>query len=405
MYSIYITLLAKFSLAEDDINNILNIIYNKMQLLPNGSTVYFSKNGKCTRDYNTPIFCLVNNSLFKNEENEIILIFNISEYDEDNYYEFNILNNTDEQNTNCIITFFKNKNNNDNNNIEIKVLYLKLNRDNQVTLISEKILDNLRGKKPINKYIKCQKEFNNRLTCFYCDNNKKLNQIYIIIREELFITNNEPDRIKDEDINLENLFMTFSILKNQVEYFLCLNSGQDSFKIYTHKNFPPQASIGRRLERELNYNNNKFSEFIFNCNGIESLLVFAILDDNMNKNCLAQNSNTEGEYHYFFEQDNNLFLYSHNNISCLNEAGIINKKQIFFIERINETNEITEETIKTSKISKTTNQIEKTDNTDIDTKILQIESLSTFNYNNYEKEKISESTIPSETIIQNEINK
>ena len=76
--------------CNEEIFDIFNVIYKKMELLPYGSTIFFSKNGKCTKDYNTPLFCLVNNSLYKIEEYNQSFVFNISEYNDEIYYEFNI---------------------------------------------------------------------------------------------------------------------------------------------------------------------------------------------------------------------------------------------------------------------------------------------------------------------------
>ena len=55
--------------SEERISDIFNAIFKKMELLPYGSTIFFAKNGKCTKDSNTPLFCLINNSIYKVEEN------------------------------------------------------------------------------------------------------------------------------------------------------------------------------------------------------------------------------------------------------------------------------------------------------------------------------------------------
>ena len=72
---------------------------------------------------------------------------------------------------------------------------------------------------------------------------------------------------------------------------------------------------------------------------------------------------------FFFESSNNNFILSqYNNISCLNEIGKINQKQIFFIKQINET---IETSIETTIINKQTNKI---NNIATPTKIISTDS-------------------------------
>ena len=72
---------------------------------------------------------------------------------------------------------------------------------------------------------------------------------------------------------------------------------------------------------------------------------------------------------FFFESSNNNFILSqYNNISCLNEIGKINQKQIFFIKQINET---IETSIETTIYNKQTNQI---NNYATQTKIISTDS-------------------------------
>ena len=94
--------------SEERISDIFNEIFKKMELLPYGSTIFFAKNGKCTKDSNTPLFCLINNSIYKVEENNQTFVFNISEYNDDIYYELNILNNTNTKNITCILSYINN---------------------------------------------------------------------------------------------------------------------------------------------------------------------------------------------------------------------------------------------------------------------------------------------------------
>ena len=77
-------------ICQDRLNEIFKIIYDKMKLLPYGSTIYFAKNGKCVQDYSTSLLCLVNQTLYKVEGNNYFFILNISDYNQSYYYELNI---------------------------------------------------------------------------------------------------------------------------------------------------------------------------------------------------------------------------------------------------------------------------------------------------------------------------
>ena len=351
----YITLLffsffISYIECEEEISDIFNVIYKKINLLPYGSTIFFAKNGKCTKDDNTPLFCLINNSIYKVEENNQSFVFNISEYNDDIYYEFNILNN-DYNNVTCILSFISNN--------EIYFQYYIINEGN---IILHQIFNQKLTQLSINKNINCQKESNiisSNFICFYIGQNRKLYQIRFNINYGFSINQFEEEKLKDDDLNLNNSFIILSILKNQPKYFLCLNSSRDIIKIYTKQNFPPQ-SFGRRLNNKPTGEvNNKFNEFKFKCNIKESLLIFSILDnknkDNNNNNCLGNYANENiGEYNFFFDKEGSLSLSRYDNINCLNEIGLPNQKQIFFIKQINET---IETSIETTIINKQTNKI------------------------------------------------
>ena len=133
--------------CEERISDIFNVIYKKMNLLPYGSTIFFAKNGKCTKDSNTPLFCLINNSIYKVEEFNQSFVFNISEYNDDIYYEFNVLNNTNTKNITCILSYIYNN--------EINFLYYTMNEPN---IISRKNYNRTLSYTPIINNIICQKE-------------------------------------------------------------------------------------------------------------------------------------------------------------------------------------------------------------------------------------------------------
>ena len=95
-------------LCQDSIDNILNTLYSQMSQLPAESTLYFSRNIKCSSYNSTVCICLVNESLYKIErENMQFLLFNISNYSDSYYYELNLYDSK-EDSTNCIISHFVN---------------------------------------------------------------------------------------------------------------------------------------------------------------------------------------------------------------------------------------------------------------------------------------------------------
>ena len=54
-------------LCQDSIDNILNTAYSQMSQLPAESTLYFSRNIKCSSYNSSVCICLVNESLYKIE--------------------------------------------------------------------------------------------------------------------------------------------------------------------------------------------------------------------------------------------------------------------------------------------------------------------------------------------------
>ena len=313
-----------FLTCKEDISQIINIIYNNMKLLPYGNTVFYSKEIKCTKDDNTPIFCLVNNSLYKPQENKSDLIFNISEYKEDIYYELNILNNTYmDNNVICIITYIN------HTNSQIKFLYYQINKDNQIISKNESTLD-IQQKTPINNYISCLKELNSQMICFYSDNNKNIQKIELnIINTGLFPKLNEQFNIKYNDSFSEDIFIVFSYLKNQIKYFLCLNSSQNNLQIYAKKDFLNNNKL-RRFPNDNGQFVNNLEELNYSCQNKESLLSFSIINHQ-----IPSSPYIEGKYYYINEDQGKLIIKSNNNITFINEAGTQNTEQIFFIRLLN----------------------------------------------------------------------
>ena len=212
--------------------------------LASGGTIYFAKDGKCSKDDSTPIFCLIHKSLYKIESNNYSFILDINDFNPYYYYELNIFNYTGADSVSCIITYIR-------ENKEIKLLYYLVNKMNNAQLNCV-ISFNDTSFNRNNNIINCQKEMDQRLVCYYFDNNKNIQTVIYNINSCTFSHDNDIDKaLKYDNLKnipeLENTFIIISILKNQVKYFMCLNTSfQQTLKMYTKKNFPPNNK-NRRL--------------------------------------------------------------------------------------------------------------------------------------------------------------
>ena len=224
-------------LCQDRLNEIFKIIYDKMKLLPYGSTIYFAKNGKCVQDYSTSLLCLVNQTLYKVEEYNYFFILNISDYNQSYYYELNILNNPYLDGINCIISYIKNSSN-------LIFLQLLIGEKNQVKLIKEYSWREA-YLNAINKNINCQNHLSYSLYCYYFDKNNEIKRIYFIgtsLGDYFFKKYENEETFQYTNSKLDNSYIIISILRNNVKYFICLNSSFGrSFKIYIKKGFPENS--------------------------------------------------------------------------------------------------------------------------------------------------------------------
>ena len=272
------------------ISDIFNIIYNKMMSLASGGTIYFAKDGKCSKDDSTPIFCLINKSLNKIENNNYSFILDINDFNPDYYYELNIFNNTGANNASCLITYIR-------ENKEIKILYYLINGMNEVQIKGE-FSFNKTSFNQNNNIINCQKEMDSQLVCYYFDKDKNIQTVIYNIKTCSFSYIYDIDKaLKYDNLknipNLENTFIIISILKSQVKYFICLNTNfQNTLKMYTKRNFPPNYT-NRRLWSgwQSNNNNDNITEFIFTCPNEESLMIFSIFKKDGCLNSLNSNAN------------------------------------------------------------------------------------------------------------------
>ena len=96
-------------ISQENIEDIVKKVYSQISELPVGSTIYYSRNIKCSNYNATSSICLINGGLYKTEgENHYTLLQNITGYSDSFYYELNIYNDSNEY-INCLITHFFNQ--------------------------------------------------------------------------------------------------------------------------------------------------------------------------------------------------------------------------------------------------------------------------------------------------------
>ena len=217
-------------ISQDNIGDIVQKVYSQISKLPVGSTIYYSRNIKCSNYNSTSSICLINGSLYKTVgENNIFLLQNITGYSDSFYYELNIYNDSMEY-INCIITHFFNK-----SLVIFKYYYINIfnnsfNHDDY-TYYNKSM-------NPLNKGISCQTNdtiFN--FNCFYINNDKNIIQMDIstingtnkteCITKKAIISNKYnvfPD---------DNILIMSSFFKNKYKYFSYLYfNNVDSFSIF-----------------------------------------------------------------------------------------------------------------------------------------------------------------------------
>ncbi len=331
-----------------------------MKLLPYGSTIYFAKNGKCSQDYSTPLFCLVNQVLYKVEESNHFFILNISDYNQSYYYELNILNNSNSKDTTCIISYIKNSSN-------IMFLHFLIEGQNYAKLIKEYSLK-ITYFNENNKNFNCQKYYDKNLCCYYFEKNNEIKRINFIKTRtgDYYLTEDKNEKsIQYTNSKLDNSFIILSILRNNAKYFICLNSSFGrSFKIYTKDGFPENNY--RRIRRINGDNNKDFEELSFSCQKNQSLLIFSIL----NKSCIRGESNNDYDYNYIIPQNKNKnILTSSNDIECIKKEGITNTKQVFFFEPLENIDIIESNSLHHKETNEVENTYQEQENTELVTSI------------------------------------
>ena len=273
IFIIFIIFAFNKGICQENINQIFNRTYLTLLNLPIGSTIYYSRNIKCSSYNPSSSICLVNGNLYKiEEENQHELLLNISEYSDSFYYELNTYLDDNKDNINIIITHFLNRNelifkyyqiNNVNNNIKEKGDYTYFNE----TL------------NPINKGINCQVNYNNELkvVCFYINHIKNVIEMDI---KKIDNTYNLSSKFKIAEINdnnfiNDNILIMSSLFKNKNKYFSCFNSiNNDSFDIYAMKDGNINFQSDESKRSDISKIENKFNSYNFICGNEDKIILF-----------------------------------------------------------------------------------------------------------------------------------
>ena len=293
-----------------DIDSILNDAYSKLSQLPTGSTIYYSKSIKCASYNQTSIICLINESLYKIGNNqEYILLLNISGYKDSFYYELNLYNDNNVH-INCLITHFLNKN-------ELIFKYYAINiYDNSISH-SDFTYYNI-SLNPINKGINCHTRDgpnNFRFTCFYLNENKNVIQMEINAIEGTNRTNSSFKEavIQNNEVLNNNTLIMSSLYKDKFKFFTCYQCTiNDHITIYVKKqgNIDFNGFIG-------NLNNNNIQSYDFNCEDKDNMILFAVFKSICpifpNTNCKDYKDNTNLKYVFCESNESNMRILQKRN--------------------------------------------------------------------------------------------
>ena len=142
-----------------------------LENVPVRSTIYYSKTRKCVIHKENSKICIDVEYLYESINESTFDIETIN-HSGNNYYEINLLKETDTNYINCIITYFENKN-------ELVFKYYNINIINHdynktdYTYYNESL-------NPLNKGINCQiRDFDFQFVCFY------MNKSYYVIKMEI----------------------------------------------------------------------------------------------------------------------------------------------------------------------------------------------------------------------------
>ena len=268
--------------CQENIDELFISTYKIMQKLPIGSTIYYSRNIKCTSFNSTSSFCLINNNLYINTKEIKTLLLNISGYSDTYYYELNIYNETDENHRGCIITHFL-------NNVELIFKYYSINIINNTYNNTDFNYYNV-SLDPINKGINCHtKDIEFKFICFYINKDKNIIKMDINTINRTNMVYSLSKIVKtEENINFidNNTFIMSSLFKNKLKFFSCLICDMNySFSIYVNKNRNLDFDEIRISSNIIK--NDDFKRFDFICNKDQNMILFTIFN---NKNFLSVDS-------------------------------------------------------------------------------------------------------------------
>ena len=257
-------------LCQVKIDDMLNKAYSQMKQLPVESTLYFSRNMKCSSYSSTACLCLVNRSLYKIEgENNYFLLFNISNYADSYYYELNLYDSNDEH-TNCIISHFV-------NNSTLIFKYYSINIINNSFNNSDfPYYNNLMN--PFNRGISCYiKNINFTFLCYFLNEEKKLLEFKVVKdhQNDKLIFSFKSENIPNYERYIKNNTLIMpSFLKERLKFFSCL---------YFFRN----DSFGIIIKRPENFDND-VKNYVFYCDKNEKIVLFSVLKNYCNSNSVLE---------------------------------------------------------------------------------------------------------------------
>jgi len=275
------------------IKSLLNVLNS--EIVPVGSTIYYSRNNKCAIYREDSKICLNGQDLY-NKDAKILTIGN---YLESNYYELNLFQ-THNDYINCIITHFLSK-----NKLEFK--YYNININNNAYEEKDYTYYNV-SLKPLNKGINCQaKDEQYQFICFYLNNNKDVVKMDIKPIDNTYKVSIDfqVSGIYDSNVlNRDDTIIMSSLFMDKYKFFY--PEGKFDFSIYvkqaTEFDFTPDSfnSI-RQFKFDKNDNHNKFTFFNFAIFKANSLSQW---NDNLNEHAqkilffVLENRNSEVQKKY-----------------------------------------------------------------------------------------------------------
>ena len=233
-----------------------------MSKLPVWSTLYFSRNLKCSNYSSEAFICLLNNSLYKiTGENNVQFLLNISDYSDSFYYELSLYEG-ENNHVNCIISHFFNKSK------LIFKYYLINTLDNSCNGTDFPYVNE--SMNPINKGISCYiKDKDFLFICYFINEEKKLIEFKInkLHQKDRLDYSYQPLEISNYVNYINNYTLVMpSVLKNRLKFFSCLYCQGDSFDII--------------INRPIGYQSN-IKTYEFSCDNGEKIFLFSIFKKNL----------------------------------------------------------------------------------------------------------------------------